>query len=132
MRFRATGEAVSFDTTLEAFTFGSPNDIDRLAGGEKAGVKLRAEFYALQARAFAQVYFAQHLERSQYGSRTALAVLRYPEQLLNLLVFGCGWSRFVSGRFPGSLFAALLLLVRLQAFALALQQWQAVAQGAQI
>src|SRR5581483_1611807 len=97
MRLRATGETVSFDTALETFTFGSPNDVNRLTNGEKAGIKLRAQFYALQARAVTQVYLAQHLERSQFGSRTALAVLRHPEQLLNLLVFSCR-SSFVSGR----------------------------------
>src|ERR1700681_499445 len=103
MGLGATSEPMSFDTTLETFTLGSPNNIDRLTGGKETGIKLRAEFYSLQVAAFAQVYLAQHLERSQFGSRTALAVLRHLEQLLNLLIFGCGGSRFVSGCFIGSL-----------------------------
>src|ERR1700680_4423541 len=110
MSLRAASEPMPFDTALEAFNLGSPNNIDRLTGGKETGIKLRAEFYSLQVATFAQVYLAQHLERSQFRSRTALAVLRHLEQLLNLLIFGCGGSRFVSGYLIGGLLAALFLL----------------------
>src|SRR5713226_8619642 len=131
VRFRAASEAVPFDTALEAFTFGGSNNIDRLTYGEKTGVKLRAEFYSLQAHALAQVHLAQYLERSQFGSRTALAVLRYPEQLLDLFIFGRSGSSLLSACFAGRLLATLLLLVYLQALALTFQQWQAMSQMSQ-
>ena len=132
MCFGATAESVTLYATLEPFAFRSAYDVNRFASGEKTGVNFCAEFNSVQAGTILQPNLAQHFERPQLGTWAALAVLRYLEQLLDLLIFFLARGGFRLGSLFGSLFPALLLLIGLQAFALRFQQGQAMSKMPQL
>src|SRR6266487_4713432 len=109
VRLGSAAKAVPLDATLETLTFGGPNDVNRLAIPEQAGIKLCAQLYLLGCGAVLQFDFAQYFEWTKLWSRTALAVFLHLEQLLNLLVRLLGGRRIIGKNILAFRLALLLL-----------------------
>src|SRR5215472_4034081 len=87
MSLRTTAKAVTFDSTLEAFTFTGADDIYRFAFLEKACIKGFSQFQIFRGDPCLDTYFSQDLKRTQFGTRPALAVLLNSLELDNLLIW---------------------------------------------
>src|SRR5689334_4670060 len=105
---------MALDSTLETFTFAGSDDVDGFASSEKARIKGLSQFQPFRRDAGLQTNLAQDLERSNFGSRTALAVLLYSQKFRRLPV-----RLFIGLLLRG--FLAMFLLIFLQALALSFQ-----------
>src|SRR5207253_2039977 len=98
---------------------------------EQVGFEGRTQLQLLCAGTTLQSDFSQHFERPHFGTGTTLAILLNFQQFANLLILLLGSSLFLGCFFAFRFCLALLLLIRLETFALAFQKWQSMSEMSQ-